>query len=81
MPPRRAELAAADIMRLPIVFADDEPPAPAAPAPPAPDEPALTVTSARRAGGALQYTRVIVAKRGPRPVLLRRRAPPAPPAP
>ncbi|CAG9583492.1 unnamed protein product [Danaus chrysippus] len=44
-------LAAADIMQLPIVFADDEPPAP----------PALTVTSG--APRAVRYTRVIVAKK------------------
>ncbi|XP_046967890.1 uncharacterized protein LOC124535650 [Vanessa cardui] len=109
LPPRRVEsraerrddaLAAADIMQLPIVFADDE----CAPDGLAPDAGALTVTSGaagdardersrrrRGAGGALRYTRVIVAKRGAarparaarppaRPVLLRRRAPPAPPA-
>ncbi|XP_045774270.1 uncharacterized protein LOC123873468 [Maniola jurtina] len=66
-PPRRAApaLAAADIMQLPIVFADDE--SPAAPAPPDAASGALTVTSGnpRRAPGAVKYTRVIVAKRAP----------------
>ncbi|CAH0727298.1 unnamed protein product, partial [Brenthis ino] len=72
-------LAAADIMQLPIVFADDEPPASAPPtgAPPAPAPPAPARGSAQ-----LRYTRVIVAKRPPagvaRPVLLRRRAAHAP---
>ncbi|XP_063384925.1 WAS/WASL-interacting protein family member 3-like [Cydia fagiglandana] len=76
-----------DIMQLPIVFADDEPaPAPAPPlqrhaAPtPAARTPSVTVTSGHPRGGrALNYTRVIVAKRRgargpapPRPVLLRR---------
>ncbi|XP_063625184.1 uncharacterized protein LOC134796913 isoform X2 [Cydia splendana] len=77
-----------DIMQLPIVFADDEPaPAPTPPlqrhaAPtPAARTPSVTVTSGHPRGGrALNYTRVIVAKRrggargpaAPRPVLLRR---------
>ncbi|KAI8442259.1 hypothetical protein MSG28_005829 [Choristoneura fumiferana] len=78
-----------DIMQLPIVFADDEltPPIPApAPVVKRPDisgSPSVTVTSGHPRGGrALNYTRVIVAKRrgggaargagGARPVLLRR---------
>ncbi|XP_059062804.1 KAT8 regulatory NSL complex subunit 3 [Achroia grisella] len=76
-PRRRLPLAAADILQLPIVFADDDPTpanpvppappvAPVSPAPPAP--PAVTVTSGRP-----RFARVILAKRGRprRPMLLR----------
>ncbi|XP_052742260.1 uncharacterized protein LOC128198865 isoform X2 [Bicyclus anynana] len=84
--PRRAEpaLAAADIMQLPIVFADDEPPldASAAPAPPrarSPPAPDLTVTSGNPRGAspprAVRYARVLVAKRA----RLSRRPPGRPP--
>ncbi|RVE46805.1 hypothetical protein evm_008589 [Chilo suppressalis] len=65
--PHAAPLAAADIMDMPIVFADDDP-APPPPPPPAPDtngvsgggDGDVTVTS----GVPLKYTRVIVASRG-----------------
>ncbi|XP_072949750.1 uncharacterized protein [Epargyreus clarus] len=60
-------LAAADIMQLPIVFADDDPPAVAYSDSNAVDKP-VTVTSGARGGGAIRYTRVIVAKRGARGV-------------
>lgn len=82
MPPRRASplpaapLAAADIMQLPIVFADDQPEA----APAEPEAPVTVTSGGARARPGLQYTRVIVAKRaaggrpsaGARPVLVRR---------
>ncbi|XP_069359823.1 uncharacterized protein [Maniola hyperantus] len=79
-PPRRAErraepaLAAADIMQLPIVFADDEA---ALAAPSAADAVTVTVTSGnpRRASGGVKYTRVLVAKRAPPAAA----APPPPP--
>lgn len=58
LPPR---LAPADIMQLPIVFADDEPATPASPAAPAtPSTPGPRMTPAP----ARAYTRVLVAKRG-----------------
>ncbi|XP_047534378.1 KAT8 regulatory NSL complex subunit 3 [Vanessa atalanta] len=104
LPPRRVEsraepraepLAVADIMQLPIVFADDDPAAARtlADAALAPDASPLTVTSgapgetrderSRRrrgaGGGALRYTRVIVAKRGAARPAARAARPPARP--
>nr|XP_049700252.1 KAT8 regulatory NSL complex subunit 3-like [Helicoverpa armigera] len=68
LPPRRAALAAADILRLPIVFADDAAPEPA---------PGVTVT----AGRAHPYSRVIVASRAPAPRPARPTPRPTRPAP